>query len=105
MSESRPFPPSPRRLALARRAGLTAASPMLVAALACAAGIAAACAFARSAADALGTWIAAACAGRADALAPGGIAHATATLAAPIVGSAALVAALAHLGQTRALWL
>jgi flagellar biosynthesis protein FlhB len=105
MPEHRPFPPSPRRLALARQAGLHAASPALVAALACGAGIAAACACARAAAAALGAWIAAACAGRAGALAPGQIARAVVELAAPVVAASALAAALAHVAQTRMLWL
>ncbi len=61
MTERRPFPPSPRRLALARRAGLTAASPVLVGAAACTAAVLAAVVLARAVATKLGTWIASAC--------------------------------------------
>lgn len=61
MTERRPFPPSPRRLALARQAGLTAASPVVVGAVACAAAVVAAIVLARAAAAKLGGWIAAAC--------------------------------------------
>ncbi|HEY5948360.1 MAG TPA: EscU/YscU/HrcU family type III secretion system export apparatus switch protein [Kofleriaceae bacterium] len=61
MSERRPFPPSPRRLALARQAGLTPASPLVVGAIACIGALIAALALARAAAATLGAWIAAAC--------------------------------------------
>lgn len=61
MSESRPFPPSPRRRALARQAGLSSASPLLVGGFACGAAILAAVAVAKRAAEALGATIADAC--------------------------------------------
>jgi len=64
------FPPSPRRLALARRAGLHAASSIVTGALACAAALAAAVMVARSGAARVGEWIAAACGG-----APTSVAH------------------------------
>jgi flagellar biosynthesis protein FlhB len=99
------FPPSPRRLALARQAGLTAASPVLVGAVACCAALAAAIAFARAASAQIGGWIAAACSGRAGALLPADTARAVVELATPVVGSAALAAVIAHVVQTRTLWL
>ena len=112
----KPFPPSARRLALARGAGLTAASPVLVAGIA-AAAVAIAVALAGGW-SALGSAVSAACtfggAGRGGAgVADGGDAfaavrdlpHAILSLAAPILAAAALAALLAHLAQTRALWL
>lgn len=120
MSEHRPFPPSPRRLALAHRAGLTAASPLVVGALACAAAIAATVLVARAAAATLGSWIATACSGASatiapgaiapgaigpGSIAPGSIASMVLELAAPIVITALLAALLAHIAQTRSLWL
>lgn len=104
LSEYRPFPPSPRRLALARRAGLSAASPLVVGAVACIAAIVAAIALARAAAAELGDWIAAACDGRAK-LGVADLPHAVIELAAPIIGVAAVLAFAAHVAQTRALWL
>lgn len=103
MSE-RPFPPSPRRLALARRAGLTAASPVLVGALAMAAAAIAVVA-ARGLAARLGEAIAAACDGRATALAADATPLAVLAIAAPVLAAAAVVAIAAHVAQTRALWL
>jgi type III secretion system FlhB-like substrate exporter len=61
MTERRPFPPSPRRLALARQAGLTAASPLLVGALAAAAAIVASVMLARATASLVARAIASAC--------------------------------------------
>jgi flagellar biosynthesis protein FlhB len=104
MSERRPFPPSPRRLALARRAGLHAASPVAVGAVAAGAGVVVTALLARSALQLLGGSVAAACAGRAT-LAPEGVATAVLSLVAPLVGVVALVAAVVHVAQTRALWL
>jgi flagellar biosynthesis protein FlhB len=138
--ERRPFPPSARRLALARQAGLTWASPVVVGALACAAVVSAAVVLGRSAASLVGGWIASAC--RAadgsssfdvirglDQLPPSesghvGIGHvatdhgagaallgldrvtsAVLELAAPVVGIAAIAALIAHVAQTRSLWL
>jgi len=115
MTERRPFPPSPRRLALARQAGLTAASPLLVGALACGAAIVASVMLARAGATLVGDYIARACraaTGDADAatqlLAQGGATHIgplVLELAMPLVGVVALVAFVAHVAQTRALWL
>lgn len=122
----KPFPPSARRLALARGAGLTAASPVLVAGIA-AAAVAIAVALAGGW-SALGNAVSAACtfggagrggAGGADGGAGGigggaggdafaavrDLPHAVLSLAAPILAAAALAALLAHLAQTRALWL
>ena len=61
MTERRPFPPSPRRLALARAAGVTAASPLVVGAAACSAALLAAVMLAREASTLVGGWIEAAC--------------------------------------------
>jgi flagellar biosynthesis protein FlhB len=96
----KPFPPSARRLALARQAGLTAASPVLVAGVACAAVV-----LALSAGRfALGDAVAAACRGEAT-LGAMDLARTTLSIAAPIVLAAALAALLAQLAQTRTLWL
>jgi flagellar biosynthesis protein FlhB len=102
--EHRPFPPSARRLGLAHKAGLTAASPVVVGALACAAAIAAVVTVGRAAAAQLGDWIAAACDGHA-ALNPDRAAISVLELALPVIATAALVACIAHVAQTRALWL
>jgi flagellar biosynthesis protein FlhB len=61
VSERRPFPPSPRRRALAQQVGLSAASPLIGGALACGAAIAVAFMLARAAAAQIGVWIARAC--------------------------------------------
>jgi len=121
MAEHRPFPPSARRRALARRAGLHAASPLVVGAAACAAAVIAASALAGPAAARLGAWIAAACRGagahpapagapRAELPADAGAALAGApravlALALPVLAAAAVAAVIAHLAQTRAPWL
>jgi flagellar biosynthesis protein FlhB len=114
MPERRPFPPSPRRRALARQAGLSAASPLLVGAAGAGAAAAASVMLARAAASTLGAWIAAACDGRAthdaststpNALAPGSLPHAVLSLALPLLGIVAVVAIAAHLAQSRAIWL
>ncbi|MBA2541333.1 MAG: type III secretion protein, partial [Deltaproteobacteria bacterium] len=68
MADDRPFPPSPRRRALARRAGLSAASPLLVGAAACAAGVLAVFAIAGAASVRLRAMIAAACSGDGSAV-------------------------------------
>jgi len=124
VSERRPFPPSPRRLALARQAGLGAASPLVGGALACGAALAAAFMLARAAAQQLGAWIASACdrAPGLDAAANDrggslGAGHASTVtlqlahvpsallqLALPLIGAAAIAATLAHVAQTRAVW-
>lgn len=163
MTERRPFPPSARRLALARRAGLTSASPVLVGASACTAAVLAAVVLARAVAAKLGGWVVTACAAAGDAsaierafagtaaermgsafgsdstplatgaasngslpapggvssdtlltpgsassealLAPGSLATTTLEIALPLLGAIALVAFVAHVAQTRALWL
>ncbi|MEJ7603386.1 MAG: EscU/YscU/HrcU family type III secretion system export apparatus switch protein [Kofleriaceae bacterium] len=106
MADDRPFPPSPRRIALARRAGLHAASPLVVGALACVAIVLAISLLGRAASAQLGRWIASACdGGTAGTLAPAAAGSATLELALPFVVAAALAAVVAQLTQTRALWL
>jgi flagellar biosynthesis protein FlhB len=104
MPERRPFPPSPRRRALARQAGLSAASPLLVGAAGAGAAAAASVMLARAAATTIGDWITAACDGRAS-LAPSSLPRAVLSLALPLLGIVAVIAIAAHLAQTRALWL
>ncbi len=99
----RPFPPSPRRRALAHRAGLVAASPVVVGGLACAA-VAVAVVVAAHLTTMLGEAIAAACDGHAT-LSMSAAPQAVLALATPIVGAAAIAAAIGHLAQTRSLWL
>jgi len=114
----KPFPPSARRLALARQAGLTAASPVLIAGIAAAAvaiamavgagwsklgqAIASACTFGGTAS---GTGLGVPGATDSLSIAAAQLPHAILSIAAPIVIAAALAALLAHLAQTRALWL
>ena len=114
MPERRPFPPSPRRRALARQAGLTGASPLLVGAAAIGAAAAASAMLARAAASMLGRWLAAACdhAGSAGAsgdhaplLAANHVVRAVLDIAAPLLGIAAIAAIAVHLAQTRGIWL
>jgi flagellar biosynthesis protein FlhB len=104
VAELRPFPPSPRRRALARQAGLSAASPLLVGALACASLLVAIGMVGGSAAARLGGWIAAAARGE-HALAPRDAIGAVLELVAPLVAAVAVVAIVAHFAQTRAAWL
>lgn len=104
MAEHRPFPASPRRRALARSAGLHAASPILVGAAALAIALVVLALTGRSRARALGDAIAAACAGHAT-LAPGALVGAVLDAALPLLGAIAIVAAVAHIAQTRAIWL
>jgi len=106
----KPFPPSTRRVALARQAGLHAASPIVVAGAA-AAAIALAVAAARFA---LGDAIVAACrsaaglaslsSGETSVLGFGAVAHTVLAIAAPLVVAGALAAIVVHLAQTRRLW-
>ncbi|MDB4964002.1 MAG: FlhB HrpN YscU SpaS Family [Myxococcales bacterium] len=117
MAEPRPFPPSARRVALARAAGLHAASPVLVGALACAAAVIAVVGLGRAVAARLGSWVVAACessarlpgAEPASGATPGhavrGIPRAVLELAVPALVAIALAAIVAHLAQTRAVWL
>ncbi len=80
---------------------MTAASPMLVAGLACAA-IAIVVSVGRFA---LGDAIAAACNGAATLPAARSLVMQVLAIALPLVGAAAIAAIAAHLAQTRALWL
>ncbi|MDB4955070.1 MAG: type secretion exporter [Myxococcales bacterium] len=102
--EHRPFPPSARRLGLAQQAGLTGASPVVVGAIACVVMLAVMLALGRAAVATIGAWITAACTGEAT-LTPDGLATTVIELAAPILAGAAFAAVVAHVAQTRALWL
>lgn len=109
MSETRPFPPSPRRLALARQAGFSATSPILVGAFACGAAIAATIMIAARAAERLGATIIdatnrAASPDIAALPSPVAITRDIFGLAVPILVAIAIVAVIAHLAQTRTLW-
>ena len=57
MASDRSFPPSARRLALARAAGLTPASPIVVGAIACVAAVVAVASLGTAIADRMGAWI------------------------------------------------
>jgi type III secretion system FlhB-like substrate exporter len=70
MAEHRPYPPSPRRRALAHRAGLHGASPILAAAAAGAAALVVLGTVARALADRLGAALVAACSGAVSAPGP-----------------------------------
>ncbi len=122
MAEHRPFPPSARRRALARAAGLTAASPIVVGAVAWIGAVVAVLAFGRAVAARLGAWVAAGCGGAAASShapassqpAPGspaapsfgtGVVAEVLTLVAPLLIAVALTAFVAHAAQTRSLWL
>ena len=104
MAEHRPFPASGRRLGLARRAGLTAASPQVVAAVAWGAAALALTLVARAGAARVGAWIAAACDQRAT-LAVADVPAAVSSLALPVLAAVAVAALAAHLAQTRTPWL
>lgn len=104
MAEHRPFPPSPRRRARARQAGLHAASPLLGGAAAASAALLALAAIGHALADRLGTAVAAASSGRAT-LPPEAALEATGALTLPLGGAAALAALVAHIAQTRGVWL
>ncbi len=132
MAEPRPFPPSPRRLALARASGVTAVSPLLVGAAAAVGAIAATVFLARAAATRIGAWIAAAC-DASDGLGasvsgsalpspaspiadgastlrlvpvePSAITGVVLELALPVAVAAAVAALVVHVAQTRGLWL
>lgn len=146
MAEPRKLPPSVRRSGLARAAGLHAASPVLVGAIACAVAVIAVIALGRAAAARLGAWVVAACESPARfAAAPGGeaigpgsgardgavlgpgplpfggggldveagpggldvsaVPRAVLELVVPLLAVIALAAIVAHLVQTRAVWL
>jgi flagellar biosynthesis protein FlhB len=104
MSADRPFPPSARRLGLARRSGLHAASAVLVGGAAVAAVAIAIAALAVSAFDRLAATVAAALRGETHAL-PAELVPAVLAIAMPFVGAAALAAIVAHFAQTRAVWI
>jgi flagellar biosynthesis protein FlhB len=104
MAEHRPFPPSARRRALARQAGLSAGSPLLVAAAAGAAALVAISATGGALVHRLGSAIAAACQDRA-VLPSGAASDAVLAIALPLAGAAAVAAVVVHLAQTRAVWL
>lgn len=104
MAEHRPFPPSPRRRALARRAGLHAASPFVVGAAAAGAALGALAAVGHAVATRLGAALAAACRGQA-VLTPAALPQTVIAVALPMLGGAATAAVIAQLVQTRAAWL
>ncbi|HEX2685833.1 MAG TPA: EscU/YscU/HrcU family type III secretion system export apparatus switch protein [Kofleriaceae bacterium] len=104
MAEHRAFPPSPHRRALARRAGLHAASSVIVGSAAGATTLVAVGAIGGALMRRLGSAIAAACSGQA-VLAPAALPETVAAAALPILGAAAIAALIAHLAQTRAAWL
>ncbi|MGE0396292.1 MAG: EscU/YscU/HrcU family type III secretion system export apparatus switch protein [Kofleriaceae bacterium] len=132
MASDRPFPPSARRLALARAAGLSPASPLLVGALACATAATALAAVGRAMYERLGASVRgameaadgsaldvmparaasgahaigdAATAGAGPAIDAGGVVNATLALALPVLGAIAIAAIIAHIAQTRAVWI
>lgn len=111
MAADRPFPPTARRQALARAAGLTPASPIIVGALACAGAVVALAIAGPAIAQRLGASLRAALTAAGDAtgtntaLSAPGIVTTVVALALPVLGALALAALLAHLAQTRAVWL
>ena len=112
MAEHRPFPPSARRVALARQAGLHGASPLVAGAIACGAIILAIAGIGAAAAARLGAWIAAACrAGdgtasgeTSGALRAAGVTDAILELSLPLLAAAALAVIAVHFAQVRTLW-
>jgi flagellar biosynthesis protein FlhB len=105
MPETRPFPASPRRLALARQAGVHGASPLVVAAAAWVAVAVVIAAVGASLARALGAMVTAACRGDSAAVDASSLISSVVAAATPVLGAAAVAAVVAHLVQTRALWL
>lgn len=104
MAEHRPFPATARRRALARQAGLHAASPLFAGALAAAALLGSLALTGAAVLERLGAVLAAACSGSA-ALAPDALPGSVLATALPLAGAAALAAAIAQLAQARAVWL
>jgi flagellar biosynthesis protein FlhB len=109
MSE-RPFPASARRLALARRAGLSAASPVIVGGLVLATAalvLAMTLGATHNAASRLASAIADVCAGRTslDGSLGRELAASALAIAAPILGAVAAIAIAGQVAQTRAVWL
>ncbi len=90
---------------LARRAGIVGASPLVVAAAAWLAALLGVELTARSAAAQLAVWIEDACTGSAASLTLPRLAGAVLALAAPMIAAAALAAIVAHVVQTRSVWL
>lgn len=112
MADHRPFPPSARRRALARAAGLSPASPIVVGAIAWIGALVGILVFGRAIAARLGAWVAAACSGADGAGAVGSAVQAWTTIVTdvlafvlPVLVAAALAALVAHFAQTRSLWL
>jgi flagellar biosynthesis protein FlhB len=105
MADHRPFPPSARRRALARAAGLHAASPWLVGAAALAALAIVVVAVGRGARITLGAWLADACRGSGSLPGAGELARSVLGLALPALAAAALAAVIVHVAQTRAAWM
>ena len=108
MASERPFPPSARRLALARAAGLTPASPVLVGAAASIGAVVALAITGPALAAQLRAWVRAAVSvadGTASAGGVQAITGALAALALPVLGAISVAAVFAHLAQTRAVWL
>jgi flagellar biosynthesis protein FlhB len=103
MGDHRPFPPSPRRLALARAAGVVAASPHVVTALAWTAALVATVATARAALAQLASWLAEACTGSTSAR--WSLDGAVLAIAAPVVAAAAIAGLVGHIVQVRGVWL
>lgn len=93
-------------MALARQAGLSAASPIVVAAVACTAMAAWLTLGVNDLAHTLGNALAAACSGRSEltGLQPATLPATIGALTAPLI-AVALAAGLAHFAQTRTLWL
>lgn len=115
VADPRPFPPSPRRLALARASGLTAVSPLLVGAAGAAAALGALVILGAAAATQLGRWIANAVSSAdgaritssttAAGLPFDSLGAAVLELALPVIAAIAIAAVAVHLAQTRAVWL
>lgn len=108
----RPFAPSQRRRALARAAGHTAASPAVVAAAAWGGGLVAVLLLGRAIAAKLAAWVAAAASSGAttpphesSALSVGALPREVVALALPALAAAAIAALVAHVAQTRSIWL
>ncbi|MDX2087165.1 MAG: EscU/YscU/HrcU family type III secretion system export apparatus switch protein [Kofleriaceae bacterium] len=105
MADHRPIPPSARRRALARAAGLHAASPWLVGAGALAAFAIVVGAVGRNAHAIVRAWLADACRGSFALPSAADVARVVLDLALPALAAAALAAMLVHVAQTRAVWL
>lgn len=100
----RPFAPSARRRALARAAGLTGASPLVVATAAWAGALVAILVLGRALAARLAAWATAAASGDAS-LSVASLPRELLGLALPTLAAAALAALVAHVAQTRSIWI